>query len=67
LLSFSHFLLSFSCCCYWCVVICWKILYYPLGFLLTRIGNGWELKIKNLYFFNKYFSLCLFVHLVFLF
>lgn len=55
---------SLQCCC-WCVVICWKILYYPPTFLIAGIRNGWESKIENLYFFNKFFSLCLLSFLLF--
>jgi hypothetical protein len=50
LLCFSH--------CDVVVGVLW-FLYYPLVFFLAGIGNGQE-SIKNLYFFNKYFSLCLF-------
>jgi hypothetical protein len=36
-----HVIFFFSlCCCCWCVVIHWRILYYPHAFLLVRIGNG---------------------------
>jgi hypothetical protein len=58
-------LFTLLCCCYWCVFIRWRILYYPFAFFPARIGNGQELRIKNLYFFNKYFSLCLFPFLNF--
>jgi hypothetical protein len=33
-------LLSSSCYYCWCVVIHWRILYYPHAFLLVRIGSG---------------------------
>ncbi len=38
-----------------------KNLVLPRAFFLTRIGSGWESIIENLYFFSKYFLLCLFL------
>ncbi len=55
---------SSLCCCCWCVVIHWRILYYPPSFLLARIGNGWESKIGNQYFFHKYFPFAYFHFLI---
>jgi len=55
---------GFLCCCspFRGVVIHWKILYYPLTFLLARIENGQHSKMGNLYFFNKFLSLCFLSH-----
>ncbi len=60
LLSFSRcyvilFMLLLLVCCY-----SLKNLYYPLTFLLVGSGSGRESRVEKLYFFNKYFSFCLF-------
>ncbi len=55
--KFFMLMLSSSHCCCWCVIIHWRILYYPLHSFLEELGVIRN-RIKNLHFFNKFFSLC---------
>jgi hypothetical protein len=59
-LSISHcyvilFMLLLLVCCY-----SLENLLQPPSFLLAGIGSGQELRIGNLYFFNKYLTFCFF-------
>ncbi len=53
--KFFVLLFSFPRCCYWCVVIRWNLLYYPLHSFLEELGVVRSQEFKNLYFFNKFF------------
>jgi hypothetical protein len=55
LLSFLHYFLYFA--------ICWRILYYPLPFLLV----GWELRVVKSWLPNVFFPISFFPLVFFIF